>query len=1091
MPEPASLDRTAHPALRALGARAFECLLRRSGSLLVPENLPGESWLRETGSIPLSIVMAGAEPGFEGPAVLLKSAPALAPLRAIIGPLPSWALITPLSSPSTEGAHDLYALIWAPGEPPPDGQVIAQIRDSLIDRSSAWSAHASAASRASLDLDAANQAFDASSHGLILLSAQGTILRINRSASRAAGPEVRLAAGQTLRGEIADQAAGRIESLMQLAAAGASANEEIDLIGEEAGRRVFHVGVDAVRMGGEPAFLVSLRDLTERDRLVELLRREKDFTRSLLEAANACVLGLDVQGRTILFNRVFQDLTDYRLADVLGREAIDLLVPEDQRPAWRDAHLLALSGGKVEDQDFCVRSRSGTTRLLSLSAGRIHDAAGACRGVLWTGRDVTLERRRARELRAREETTSRSLRQLKEFSRISSMILQEKDLDSVCKMFVDAVSTVSTFHRAILTLCDDDFRGYEWYFAGLNQEDIDTFHRNKMTNRERITIFQEKYRLGNSYYIPHTERWHYEGVRSNAESEEMVDWHPDDFLFIPLYGTNHKIVGIVSVDDPEDGRTPSAESISPLELFANQVAHSIEEKKLDQEVRQTTERYRTLVETMYDGVLTVDLRERVVFANPAFAQLVGFPETLISGRPLGSLLEPEDLAVFRTEAGLQEGGREARFEVRLRAQSGEHIPVHVSASPFREDRTLMGCFAVVRDLREQKKAEVDRKAMQEQLMQAEKLSALGELISGIAHELNNPLTGVMGYSQLLLNSSASAESKGNLEKIHREAVRCQKIVQNLLTFARRRSPERKMLDVNALVEATLELREYQLRVDGIKIVKELAPDLPRTLGDFHQLQQVFINLINNAHHAMLEGGKPGRLTLRTELSGDGIRVVVADNGPGIPDDCISKIFDPFFTTKEIGKGTGLGLSLSYGIVKEHEGRIGVRSHAGEGATFLVDLPIRQDAAEPQEAAVRQSAPGPVAGKHILVVDDEETILDLLESVLEISGHHVERAQNGRQALEKVQRDDFDIIISDVKMPDMGGQKLYECIAELKPHLRRRVVFSTGDTVNPITQELFQRTGNHFLAKPFRLEEVDAIIARVVEEAESLKDPAPA
>jgi DNA-binding NtrC family response regulator len=141
--------------------------------------------------------------------------------------------------------------------------------------------------------------------------------------------------------------------------------------------------------------------------------------------------------------------------------------------------------------------------------------------------------------------------------------------------------------------------------------------------------------------------------------------------------------------------------------------------------------------------------------------------------------------------------------------------------------------------------------------------------------------------------------------------------------------------------------------------------------------------------------------------------------------------------------------------------------------------------------VRQSAPGPVAGKNILVVDDEETILDLLESVLETSGHHVERAQNGRQALEKVQRVDFDIIISDVKMPDMGGQKLYECIAELKPHLRRRVVFSTGDTVNPITQELFQRTGNHFLAKPFRLEEVDAIIARVVEEAESLKDPAPA
>ncbi|HZE89121.1 MAG TPA: ATP-binding protein, partial [Verrucomicrobiae bacterium] len=674
------------------------------------------------------------------------------------------------------------------------------------------------------------------------------------------------------------------------------------------------------------------------------------------------------------------------------------------------------------------------------------------------------------------------------FSRISSMILQEKDLDSVCKMFVDAVSTVSTFHRAILTLCDDDFRGYEWYFAGLTQEEIDTFHRNKMTNRERITIFQEMYRLGNSYYIPHSEGWHYEGVRSSGGAGEMVDWHPDDFLFIPLYGTNHKIVGIVSVDDPEDGRRPSAESISPLELFANQVAHSIEEKKLDQEVRQTTERYRALVETMYDGVLTIDLRERIVFANPAFGQLIGQPEMLISGRSLGSLLDPEDLATFRAQAALQEGGRAARFEIRIRAADGELIPVHVSASPFREESALLGCFAIVRDLREQKKAESDRKAMQQQLMQAEKLSALGELISGIAHELNNPLTGVMGYSQMLLGSGVSTEAKGNLEKIHREAVRCQKIVQNLLTFARQRAPERKMLDVNALVEATLELREYQLKVDGVEIVRDLAAELPKTLGDFHQLQQVFVNIINNAHHAMQDTGRAGRLTLRTERVGESIRVSIADNGPGIAEEHMSKIFDPFFTTKEIGKGTGLGLSLSYGIIHEHEGRIHARSGRGGGAEFQVELPVRTEAPGVPEAAVQVIIPQAVGSRHILVVDDEETILDLLESVLETSGHRVERAQNGRQALEKVSLTDFDIIISDVKMPDMGGQKLYECIAERKPHLKKRVIFSTGDTVNPVTQELFQRTGNHYLAKPFRLEEVDAIIARVVDETRGEAGP---
>jgi len=1087
MPERASAEEIVRTAIRALGAEGYACFLRRSGSQLIPEGIPSLPLAADRSPVPLAVVIAGSKNRKLSSVRLLEDEEDLRPVRHIVGEETRSALLTPVSPPSIEGAHDLYALVWAAGDRLRDPATTGRLQTLLAGLAAMDGAASASESRA----DAAGSAFESSSHGLLLITRAGVIERLNSSAARAAGPELRIVVGDRLPERVSAASAARIESLIQLAEAGACAAEEMDLAPEGADQRLFHVSVDVVDTGPDAKFLVSLRDMTERDRLVELLRREKDFTRSLLEAANACVLGLDVQGRTILFNRVFQDLTDYRLADVLGREAIELLVSDSHRPAWRDGHLLALDGGKVEDQDFVVRTRSGEERLLSLSAGRIHDATGSCRGVLWTGRDVTIERRRADALRAREETTSRSLKQLKEFSRISSMILQEKDLDSVCKMFVDAVSTVSTFHRAILTLCDDDFRGYQWYFAGLGQDEIDTFHRNKMTSRERITIFQEKFRLGNSYYIPHSEKWHYEGVRSQGGSPTMVDWHPDDFLFIPLYGTNHKIVGIVSVDDPDDGRRPSAESISPLELFANQVAHSIEEKKLDLEVRQTTERYRSLVETMYDGVFTVNLRERVIFANAAFAQLVGLPEALVRGRPLGSIMESDDLAVFRSEAALHEGGREARFEMRLRGPSGELVPVHVSASPFREDDELKGCFAVVRDLREQKKAETDRKAMQGQLMQAEKLSALGELISGIAHELNNPLTGVMGYSQLLLNSDAPPESKGNLEKIHREAVRCQKIVQNLLTFARRRAPERKILDINTLVEATLELREYQLKVDGIEVVKELGSGLPGTLGDFHQLQQVFVNIINNAHQAMLETGNPGRLLVKTQLAEKRIQVVIADNGPGISADRISKIFDPFFTTKEIGKGTGLGLSLSYGIIKEHEGRIDVKSRPGEGAAFVVELPITEGVAVPQEPPMTQAKFDRVEGKHILLVDDEVTILELLEALLEASGHHVEKASNGRQALEKVRQVDYDIIISDVKMPDMGGEKLYECIAELKPHLKRRMVFSTGDTVNPVTQALFQKTGNHYLAKPFRLEEVDDVIARVVDETLREKTPAPA
>jgi two-component system NtrC family sensor kinase len=445
-------------------------------------------------------------------------------------------------------------------------------------------------------------------------------------------------------------------------------------------------------------------------------------------------------------------------------------------------------------------------------------------------------------------------------------------------------------------------------------------------------------------------------------------------------------------------------------------------------------------------------------------------------------MDCEDLARFRSDSALHEGGRVQRFEVCLRADSGERIPVQVSVSPYAEEGQHRGCFAVVRDLRAEREAEQERKTMQAQLAQAEKLSALGEVISGIAHELNNPLTGVMGYSELLLAGEAAPEARKNLEKIHKEALRCQKIVQNLLIFSRRKGPERKAVRLNDLATATLELRANQLKVDGIEVVMDLEPDLPEITGDFHQLQQVVFNIVNNAHQAMCEKGGGGRLAITTRSAEGSVEISFADSGPGILPDRIPRIFDPFFTTKAIGKGTGLGLSLSYGIVKEHGGRIDVASAPGEGATFIIRLPVRgKDEAGADRPAVAEVSTEPVRGKDILVVDDEETILDLLESVLLSSGHKVTTACNGREALEKIRTCDYDVIISDVKMPDMGGERLYESIKEIKPHLMSRMVFSTGDTVNPTTQALFQRTGNLHIAKPFRLEDVDQVIRQVLEQ----------
>jgi len=350
---------------------------------------------------------------------------------------------------------------------------------------------------------------------------------------------------------------------------------------------------------------------------------------------------------------------------------------------------------------------------------------------------------------------------------------------------------------------------------------------------------------------------------------------------------------------------------------------------------------------------------------------------------------------------------------------------------------------------------------QSQLVQAEKMSAVGLLVSGVAHELNNPLAGVVGYSQLLMKTDADDRVRRGLEKINREAERCKKIVQNLQTFARKHKPQKDYIGINGILESTLELRSYQLKVDNIKVETDFDADLPKTMADFHQLQQVFLNIIINAHQAMVGSRKDGSLTLRSRRRDDMICVEICDNGPGIAPENQGKVFDPFFTTKEVGQGTGLGLSICYGILQEHKGRIFVRNGPEGGAVFTVEIPIC-DPDSTGERPVPQtpeevSADGP--RKNILVVDDELAIIDILYQVLRLDGHRVDTALNGTVALRKIEKEAYDLIISDLKMPGMSGQELYEKVREMNRDLSRRIIFSTGDVVSSDTREFLEKSGN--------------------------------
>jgi two-component system NtrC family sensor kinase len=404
----------------------------------------------------------------------------------------------------------------------------------------------------------------------------------------------------------------------------------------------------------------------------------------------------------------------------------------------------------------------------------------------------------------------------------------------------------------------------------------------------------------------------------------------------------------------------------------------------------------------------------------------------------------------------------------------------ISVTPwYDKDKRLVGSIHVAKDVS-------NEKLLQQQLIQSEKLSAIGELISGIAHELNNPLTGVMGYSQLLqLRKDLDDRAKENLLKINNLALRCQKIVQNLLSFARKQKPERTLSDVNDILEKTVELRGYELQVNNIEISRDLDRTLPKTIADAHQLQQVFLNIITNAEQAMLEAHGKGCLTIRTRADTQNARIIVelGDDGPGIPEVHLTRIFDPFFTTKDVGKGTGLGLSLSYGMIKEHGGNIYARSRLGEGSTFVIELPIIaqvQVESTPDLMPQALQFENVIRGKRALVVDDENYILDFFIEVFETLPMVVDTASDGLIALQKIRSAQYDLIISDFKMPQMGGKELYRWIKENRPQLANRIIFVTGDTVSADTRSFLEDNNNRYLAKPFKIEEVKEVIQQTLE-----------
>ena len=365
---------------------------------------------------------------------------------------------------------------------------------------------------------------------------------------------------------------------------------------------------------------------------------------------------------------------------------------------------------------------------------------------------------------------------------------------------------------------------------------------------------------------------------------------------------------------------------------------------------------------------------------------------------------------------------------------------------------------------------------QEQLLHSEKMAAVGQLISGVAHELNNPLTAILGYSQLL-TSSAEIGPQGleYTDKLYKQAQRTHRIVQNLLSFARQHKPERAAVQINQILEDTLALRDYDLRMKNIRVHLELAPDLPVTAADPHQLQQVFLNLVNNAVDAVLESASEGDLWVRTRVRSERLTIEFADSGPGVKEP--SRVFDPFYTTKPVGKGTGLGLSICYGIITEHGGTITVRNVQPRGAAFTIELPF-QALAQPNASHRERSAAGGREGR-ILLLDYDPSVLEAVGAILRGRNHFVCATSTLERAQSELARQSFDVVIADLHIAEpAGGERLSAWLESHQPALLQRLLWMRASApVDAPTDEL--RGGLHVLQKPFKAGDLLAVVEAVL------------
>ena len=683
----------------------------------------------------------------------------------------------------------------------------------------------------------------------------------------------------------------------------------------------------------------------------------------------------------------------------------------------------------------------------------------------------------------------------------ASLLARQVGLEIVADLHDTALAHVFDRHpeaepRTVATRCSQVLRRV---LAGYNREtrERESFLRTVIEAAPaaiNIRDRQDRYRVVNRLLADLLDSTPSDMVGRTAELDEQPDYEDIDNVDdnSRVFETGEPVFnleGAYKIGDRQSvwlvSKAPIKDDDGEVNYVATVAIDITERKQAEEELRESEQKFRRIVEAHPLPVWLVEVETgKVLYESPAAAALLGLEWPAKGPRNVKDYyVDPADR--IRYLAQLQDSGEVRDLEFQVKRSDGSNVWVSLTSRLISSGDCAVAITSMI-DLTERLAFEDELERQREALHLSEKMSALGELLASVAHELNNPLSVVVGQSMLLMETTMDEHIRGRVEKIGSAAERCARIVKTFLAMARQQPSISEPIDINGAIEAALDVCAADLAAAGVDVTRRLSSDLPPVLADFDQISQVVSNLIVNAQHAMEGHDRKRRLRVSSSFrSATGeVTIKVKDSGPGIPDDVRGRIFDPFFTTKEAGKGTGIGLTLCHRIIDAHGGRIRLDDRGGEGAAFVIKLPYRAvEAVADLETEKQVHGAGRL---RVLVIDDEADMTELLTEILRADGHVVESANTGDDGLRQLGRSPFDVVLSDLRMPGLDGPSLFRHLESDHPGLIDRVAFITGDTLSGDIQKFLQSARRPYLEKPAAPDDIRALVRQIAELAVSGK-----